>query len=206
MSYMQKIIVNLGISLLEFETDKVYVISSEKTLTQEEAFKIAVGFAQTCHKNLSFNEEEKAFTDVDGEIHVKVKEVKVLDSEDGFMFEELAPSSVVLADVDSVEPNMFEVERYLSSTINKESKQNKESPKPYIEKLFEEQGWSVKLVNEKDKLYNLYMEPNHKEEDLHSTNLTIVSLYLEYIMLVEKLNDSEHDTIVKILNEAVISE
>ena len=38
MSYMQKIIVNLGVSLLEFETDKVYVISSEKTLTQEEAF------------------------------------------------------------------------------------------------------------------------------------------------------------------------
>lgn len=113
MSYMQKIIVNLGISLLEFETDKVYVISSEKTLTQEEAFKVAVGFAQTCYKNLSFNEEEKAFSDIDGEIIVKVTEVKVLDPEDGFMFEELAPSSVVLADVDSVEPNMVEVDKYL---------------------------------------------------------------------------------------------
>tara|TARA_Y100000588_G_scaffold71880_4_gene74006 strand:- start:6418 stop:7029 length:612 start_codon:yes stop_codon:yes gene_type:complete len=203
---MQKIIVNLGVSLLEFETDKVYVVSSEKTLTQEEAFKVAVGFAQTCYKKLSFNEEEKAFTDVDGEILIKVTEVKVLDSEDGFIFEELAPSSVILADIDSVEPNMVEVEKYLNSTINKEPKQNKESSKPYIEKLFEDQGWSVKLVNEKDRLYNLYMEPNHKEEDLHSTNLTIISLYLEYIMLVEKVNDSEHEIIVKILNELVAAE
>lgn len=116
MSNVQKIIVNINVSFLEFEADKIYVISSEKWLEHEEAFKVAVQFAQTCHENLTFDEDTSSFADPDQEILVKVTEVERYDNEDGFIFEELAPRSINLVDVEDAEhANIAEVEKYIQA-------------------------------------------------------------------------------------------